>query len=117
MWRSSFCCFFVFFFFNDTATTEIYTLSYTTLFRSVIVGSCRAKGVRVRSISWIQRSASSATPEAHATRSEEHTSELQSHSDLVCRLLLEKKKTKKHNIVSSNEKETINTSAAERIDN
>src|SRR5438034_6834443 len=31
------------------------------------------------------------------TRSEEHTSELQSHSDLVCRLLLEKKKKKKHN--------------------
>src|SRR5947207_9655005 len=31
----------------------------------------------------------------HATRSEEHTSELQSHSDLVCRLLLEKKKKQK----------------------
>src|SRR5438034_7441690 len=34
-------------------------------------------------------------PAAPATRSEEHTSELQSHSDLVCRLLLEKKKKKK----------------------
>src|SRR5260221_2040019 len=33
------------------------------------------------------------TPEVQAKRSEEHTSELQSHSDLVCRLLLEKKKT------------------------
>src|SRR5947207_12348446 len=33
-----------------------------------------------------------------ARRSEEHTSELQSHSDLVCRLLLEKKKKKKYNI-------------------
>src|SRR5438034_3561915 len=32
--------------------------------------------------------------DVHASRSEEHTSELQSHSDLVCRLLLEKKKTK-----------------------
>src|SRR5438034_6109962 len=35
-------------------------------------------------------------PEAIADRSEEHTSELQSHSDLVCRLLLEKKKTNKN---------------------
>src|SRR5438034_3102913 len=34
---------------------------------------------------------------AHPHRSEEHTSELQSHSDLVCRLLLEKKKKNKHN--------------------
>src|SRR5438132_3133404 len=38
-------------------------------------------------------------------RSEEHTSELQSHSDLVCRLLLEKKKKKKHKKVKYNVKE------------
>src|SRR5438034_7688244 len=37
-------------------------------------------------------------------RSEEHTSELQSHSDLVCRLLLEKKKTKKNNDIKKNKK-------------
>src|SRR5436190_18567081 len=40
-------------------------------------------------------------------RSEEHTSELQSHSDLVCRLLLEKKKNKTNNINSRAKKRTI----------
>src|SRR5438034_3682057 len=78
-----------FFFFNDTATTEIYTLSYTTLFRSVNwpLGETQTlpqlmSGVPPASTSRL-------------VRSEEHTSELQSHSDLVCRLLLEKKKKKK----------------------
>src|SRR5260221_8721463 len=55
---------------------------YTTLFRSPLVGVARHVGVR-------------AVAESGAIlqyRSEEHTSELQSHSDLVCRLLLEKKK-------------------------
>src|SRR5215204_7594842 len=71
--------FFVFFFFNDTATTEIYTLS---LHDALPISSpCPAtrcpRGPRNR---------------ARRSRSEEHTSELQSHSDLVCRLLLEKKK-------------------------
>src|SRR5690606_41694203 len=79
-----------FFFFNDTATTEIYTLSLhdalpislrpsaiamTTpcnVWMSCLVGSMRKK-----------------------MRSEEHTSELQSRENLVCRLLLEKKKKKK----------------------
>src|SRR6202012_6287252 len=70
-----------FFFFNDTATTEIYTLSlhdalpifpkmekrpFLLQFSAVAVENC-------------------------SKRSEEHTSELQSHSALVCRLLLEKK--------------------------
>src|SRR5437588_11065142 len=71
----------VLFFFNDTATTEIYTLS---LHDALPICACRSG------------SASSARPSccgsARASRrSEEHTSELQSHSDLVCRLLLEKK--------------------------
>src|SRR5260221_6256817 len=52
---------------------------YTTLFRS-LRGCDRARA-------WPPRHRSGSTP-----RSEEHTSELQSHSDLVCRLLLEKKK-------------------------
>src|SRR5438034_4403228 len=39
---------------------------------------------------------------SRAPRSEEHTSELQSHSDLVCRLLLEKKKKKKNNYIHLN---------------
>src|SRR5947207_6256538 len=54
---------------------------YTTLFRSHTPGATRARG-RTRPV----RAAESRGP-----RSEEHTSELQSHSDLVCRLLLEKK--------------------------
>src|SRR5438132_6584813 len=58
---------------------------YTTLFRSWT--SCRLRG-RPR-----PRMKFSSTSEA-SSRSEEHTSELQSHSDLVCRLLLEKKKKK-----------------------
>src|SRR5436189_3943718 len=79
----------LFFFFNDTATTEIYTLSYTTLFRSQVA---------------VRRKASAASlvmplssfPDVgecwEKSRSEEHTSELQSPMYLVCRLLLEKKK-------------------------
>src|SRR3972149_11963847 len=71
-------CFF--FFFNDTATTEIYTLSlhdalpilihHDDAVRPVVAGPDRAD---------------------FDARSEEHTSELQSQSNLVCRLLLEKK--------------------------
>src|SRR5260221_5486725 len=72
--------FFFFFFFNDTATTEIYTLSL----HDALPISCRHHR-------W---PGSRRGPRAQAEhgRSEEHTSELQSHSDLVCRLLLEKKK-------------------------
>src|SRR5947207_10830717 len=55
---------------------------YTTLFRSP-AGSRRAGGPPRRG----------ARPGLRPLRSEEHTSELQSHSDLVCRLLLEKKNT------------------------
>src|SRR6476661_11293085 len=69
---------FLFFFFNDTATTEIYTLS---LHDALPISS--AGRPRVWGCPW-SRSAT--------TRSEEHTSELQSHLNLVCRLLLEKKK-------------------------
>src|SRR5260221_14740812 len=75
---------FVLFFFNDTATTEIYTLS---LHDALPISYTRGK----------ERSRTSDSVMAEARqmadlRSEEHTSELQSHSDLVCRLLLEKKK-------------------------
>src|SRR5438034_6067002 len=65
---------------------------YTTLFRSLSDGSapsCRAKSP-LCGISSLMTSAPRSP-----SRSEEHTSELQSHSDLVCRLLLEKKKKKK----------------------
>src|SRR5437588_2964294 len=59
---------------------------YTTLFRSLQV-HC----VRRRLVGALQAGRERAQAEIHV-RSEEHTSELQSHSDLVCRLLLEKKK-------------------------
>src|SRR6185503_21184277 len=74
----------LFFFFKDTATTEIYTLSLHDAlpisFESFFSAAPRASGCRV--VSAANRSA----------RSEEHTSDLQSRLQLVCRLLLEKKK-------------------------
>src|SRR6266436_9647510 len=73
-----FLVFFFFFFFNDTATTEIYTLSlHDALPISWSPAACPA-------CSW--------SPPTATRRSEEHTSELQSRLHLVCRLLLEKKK-------------------------
>src|SRR5438067_6361680 len=81
-----------FFFFNDTATTEIYTLSLhdaLPISQSTSVGQARAQLPPKMLASRIVRAAPS-------SRSEEHTSELQSRFDLVCRLLLEKKKKKKN---------------------
>src|SRR2546430_17524435 len=83
--------FFVFFFFNDTATTEIYTLSYTTLFRSRPRLS-RGRGGGHPGGLGAGQSAGPRRVRRLPHRSEEHTSELQSQSNLVCRLLLEKKK-------------------------
>src|SRR5438876_7354812 len=83
-----------FFFFNGTATTDIYTLSLHDALP--ICRTCRhdrpadarcQRGLHQR---------------AHATRSEEHTSELQSPVHLVCRLLLEKKKDSKADGIGSN---------------
>src|SRR5438132_9660666 len=59
---------------------------YTTLFRSLI-------GAPVRRVEDARFLTGRGRYVANRARSEEHTSELQSHSDLVCRLLLEKKKT------------------------
>src|SRR5712675_3696106 len=73
---------FFFFFFNDTATTEIYTLSLHDAL-PISVGAPAPPMTVARTTSNGTRS-----------RSEEHTSELQSRLHLVCRLLLEKKKTK-----------------------
>src|SRR5580698_11593414 len=86
---------FIFFFFNDPATTEIYTLSLhdalpiwiTAGIRKLATGSIPS----LLAISMIVLTVQA--------RSEEHTSELQSHVNLVCRLLLEKKK--------KNEKRTV----------
>src|SRR5256885_9749845 len=79
---------FIFFFFNDTATTEIYTLSlHDALPISAPTRSCAAS-----SSSRGRRPATTGRWPRGSTRSEEHTSELQSPCNLVCRLLLEKKK-------------------------
>src|SRR5437870_13862482 len=80
-------CYSLLFFFNDTATTEIYTLS---LHDALPIYPERHGERRIKS---------GARPDSRfrrgrASRSEEHTSELQSRGHLVCRLLLEKKKKK-----------------------
>src|SRR5256885_15888581 len=72
-----------FFFFNDTATTEIYTLS---LHDALPISRSSPPPTRRRA----SRTRATCSPSCH--RSEEHTSELQSPCNLVCRLLLEKKK-------------------------
>src|SRR3712207_9359820 len=102
-------CHIVFFFvFNDTATTEIYTLSLhdalpisdagpvsPLLLLAVVIGLVAAESFpvhfefRKQSFTW--------SPSELAFRSEEHTSELQSRQYLVCRLLLEKKKYYQNN--------------------
>src|SRR5260370_27329482 len=71
-----------FFFFNDTATTEIYTLSLHDALPICVspFSACNSKRMRPSLLTH------------RRPRSEEHTSELQSHLNLVCRLLLEKKK-------------------------
>src|SRR2546422_6802588 len=91
-----------FFFFNDTATTEIYTFPYTTLFRSHEIeaaGKPLAGGRRGHLAAGphrpglhVDRFTPAAQEVGQLLRSEEHTSELQSRLHLVCRLLLEKKR-------------------------
>src|SRR2546429_1309416 len=100
----------LFFFFNDTATTEIYTLSLhdalpifygaATMLREsgehpVILREAVTSpgGTTISAIRELEK---------HGVRSEEHTSELQSRLHLVCRLLLEKKKKNKSNSIVCN---------------
>src|SRR2546427_1049269 len=68
---------------------------YTTLFRSAVLGRCGRIGLQAAGLQRVGARVVGALHGAHGagTRSEEHTSELQSQSNLVCRLLLEKKKT------------------------
>src|SRR2546428_4492830 len=94
--------FFSFFFFNDTATTEIYTLSLhdaLPICVRTMVTNCPGQSFRWVlgnvAFMWIVPVVLSTELTTYTNcpfRSEEHTSELQSRSDLVCRLLLEKKK-------------------------
>src|SRR3712207_6894002 len=88
------CCF------NDTATTEIYTLS---LHDALPISSARVSPSRCTrrvtssphvGLTWCTSASNgSRSPRPCGLRSEEHTSELQSRQYLVCRLLLEKNKT------------------------
>src|SRR5258708_34928323 len=80
------------FFFNDTATTEIYTLSLHDALPILPAGGDqdrRLQRLRLQRIRQVH---------LHQSRSEEHTSELQSPDHLVCRLLLEKKKETEHTL-------------------
>src|SRR5207248_10067875 len=92
----------LFFFFNVPPATEIYTLS---LHDALPISSDRPRLCTWRRPAWARSASSTSTwsmpPTSSAscstgttTRSEEHTSELQSPYDLVCRLLLEKKNKK-----------------------
>src|SRR2546429_6838825 len=90
---------FFFFFFNDTATTEIYTLSlHDALPISIdcaVTDFRRAPRSRVfHHVARLDRRSRLLAEVGLQMRSEEHTSELQSRLHLVCRLLLEKKKKK-----------------------
>src|SRR6202041_4134337 len=93
-WQKASCSLF-FFFFNDTATTEIYTLS---LHDALPI----SEGVERCAPCFGQQDV-----DPLDARSEEHTSELQSHVNHVCRLLLEKKKTERQKKTSHNNSRSI----------
>src|SRR3712207_7717089 len=89
-----------FFFFNDTATTEIYTLSLHValpIYLLLLVGALEVEGAAIGAgvdlaLAEIEDLVAAGDFLVEGLRSEEHTSELQSRQYLVCRLLLEKKK-------------------------
>src|SRR5438477_4655170 len=89
----------IFFFFRDTATTAIYTLSLhdalpiSSMRRGSFCPTPSARRAGRRLCASADRSSRTRPCCARQMRSEEHTSELQSHVNLVCRLLHEKKKT------------------------
>src|SRR5690242_20932790 len=102
---------FLFFFFNDTATTEIYTLSlHDALPISFMGPAAPSPERRGTPRSGVPRGGGGALPGGgdNRLRSEEHTSELQSHVNLVCRLLLEKKKKKKKKQKTANTTKILN---------
>src|SRR5260221_1682210 len=125
----------LFFFFNDTATTEIYPLSLHDALpiwpvcRQALLGRLQRS---LASRSRPSRGRGSNTLGHHhqlkvyfgsrdsvgvdrEERSEEHTSELQSHSDLVCRLLLEKKKKRLYRVLGSHEERPAESLGAMRV--
>src|SRR2546430_11393329 len=105
--RAYVCSILFFFFFNDTATTEIYTLSLHDAL-PICGGASRRHTERtpISRPAWAWRLCVA----SREPRSEEHTSELQSQSNLVCRLLLEKKKKKTEKIYTMKNNIVINCS-------
>src|SRR5258708_20422046 len=93
----------IFFFFNDTATTEIYTLS---LHDALPISLFLPIQKETHIIPWVESLCHHLMTNQILNRSEEHTSELQSPDHLVCRLLLEKKKNKKHTIKTDMQQQT-----------
>src|SRR5260370_39226387 len=83
-----FILYFICFFFNDTATTEIYTLSLHDALPISVAAHHRQPALHADGVA-----SDLLKVGVNFLRSEEHTSELQSHLNLVCRLLLEKKKS------------------------
>src|SRR5437667_4160263 len=71
---------------------------YTTLFRSIVIDQDRLDPLLAQRPAGLGARVVELGRLADHDRSEEHTSELQSHHELVCRLLLEKKKTKRHRL-------------------
>src|SRR5689334_25015118 len=105
MLLSLFLFMFYFFFFNDTATTEIYTLSLHDALPiwpglAALGVAAGLAGIGAGPLAFALTPPLPAVRQAAIAmvqpRSEEHTSELQSQFHLVCRLLLEKKKKKQH---------------------
>src|SRR2546426_4251650 len=94
------------FFFNDTATTEIYTLSLHDALPIYKVTGVQTCALPIRSEEHTSELQSPCNLVCRIIRSEEHTSELQSPCNLVCRLLLEKKK-KNTNIITMRRSYTL----------
>src|SRR5438034_9682446 len=86
---------FFYFFYYVPAPTEIYTLSLHDALPILLLRVSLPVSLR-RVVDRAPPPPADVGAAAPAPRSEEHTSELQSHSDLVCRLLLEKKKKQRH---------------------
>src|SRR5439155_24871873 len=108
----TFCTFLCVFFFNDTATTEIYTLSLHDALPISPAARCITRSTApTRACPTAPPTPTpppSPSPAARCCRrSEEHTSELQSRGHLVCRLLLEKKKKTMNQSFTSNEAPNI----------
>src|SRR5207249_5362938 len=104
--RSCSMLFSTFFFFNDPATTEIYTLS---LHDALPILAPQFPHCPTHPQQPFHRDCAERDQYFGLNRSEEHTSELQSRFDLVCRLLLEKKKKKQTQRSSQSSRESLST--------